>query len=150
MDIEGWQVVAAIAVPVLGFLGALAARERDPALYRKLRNASTALKDVNPSSDAYKSLDLLVAQQAAQIREREEANGNREFKPISLVLTLLVTVLVAGGLIFLVTWVTQTWGTGWAALSVPALIIGAFFGLLLIMAAVTTVYGEKDKAKAGK
>jgi hypothetical protein len=73
VDPEVWQVVVSALVPTLTLVGVLLTRaERTPALYRKLRHSSTALKELPADLvDAREAVAKLVVLQAERIHQRE-------------------------------------------------------------------------------
>ena len=134
-----WQILVALAVPVLGFLGALVSKDREPGAYRRLKHASEALASAPERTKARDALDQLVAVQAEGLRNKESARAARSLNPTNLILSIVLAVGGAFAGYWLWAWVQTTAQTPWVWLSVPvtgvvglaiAVIIGAAFGTI--------------------
>lgn len=130
-----WQFLAALAVPLFGFLGAIGQRERTPGQLRRLREAATALKDLPSDSEAHKALEELVRVQARAMVARE----SRRLNVTNLILSLILAGFAGWGTYGLTLWCFATWATpfGWLALTVSIalglllmLVVGAAFGTI--------------------
>jgi hypothetical protein len=76
VDLAVWQVIVSALVPILTLVGVLISRaERTPALYRKLRNSSTALKEVPAELvEVREAIAKLVVLQAERIHQQETSH----------------------------------------------------------------------------
>lgn len=131
-----WQFLAALAVPIFGLLGALGQKERTPGQLRRLRESSTALKDIPADSEAYAALSELVAVQARAIIARE----SRALNVTNLILTLILAAFAGGSTYGLSVWCVSVWGTGWAWVVLPLSVLIALAFMLLVGAAFGTIY----------
>lgn len=134
-----WQFLAAALVPVFGFLGALAQRERTPGQFRRMREAAAALKDLDPSNEAHAALSHLVAVQAAAIAEREA----RKLNVTNLVMSIIVSAFAGWGAYGLSVWAVGAWGTAWGGAVVPLAIVIGLVLALFVGASFSTLYNAK-------
>lgn len=143
-----WQLVAALAVPVLGFFGALLTSNRDPGEYRRLKHAADALGSVPAGSAAFASLEKLVVVQADSLRDRESARSKRKLNVANLVFSIILAIGGAVGAFFLWSWSASAWGSaaGWVA--TPASIIGGLMIALLVGGAFATIYNPANKRQS--
>lgn len=143
-----WQLVAALAVPVLGFFGSLLTSNRDPGEYRRLKHAADALGAVPTGSAAFASLEKLVVVQADALRDREAARSKRKLNVPNLVLSIILGIAGACGAFFLWSWSTSTWGSvlGWVV--TPVSVVGGLVIALLVGAAFATIYNPPNKGQS--
>lgn len=143
VDIQLGQVIAALAVPVLGLVGAMLQRDRTPARHKGLREAAQALKDAPPDSSAFKALDELVAAEARAVLSRTLAMGERQLNYANVVLSVVLTIIVGLIMLGLFNWASSTWGQPISWLVVPlASLVGVFLAVV-IAAAFGTIYNPR-------
>jgi hypothetical protein len=143
-----WQIVAAFAVPVLGFLGALLTSNRDPGEYRRLKHAAEALATAPPSSSASTALDELVTAQANSLRNREVARSGRNLNVFNLVLSIVFAAIGAVSAFWLWNWSASVWGTPLAWLVTPLCVVLGLLVALFVGAAFSTIYNPPAAKKS--
>ncbi|WP_217183999.1 hypothetical protein [Streptomyces sp. AC495_CC817] len=131
-----WQFLAAVAVPIFGFLGALGQRERTPGQFRRLREAAAALKELPPESDAHAALSELVATQARSLVARE----SRKLNVTNLILSFIVAGFAAWATYGLSVWCIGTWGSPVGAVALTVSIIVGLILMLFVGASFGTIY----------
>lgn len=148
MDPQIWQAAAAVAVPALGLMGGLLSRDRAPGMYRKLRHATAAIRDLPADAqEARGALEGVIVQQATAIRDREAHALTRRLNVTNVVLSVILTLFVAALMLPLISWVTSVWGTGFIWLVGPAGVILMLFGALLVGAAWATIFSPPKPRK---
>jgi Na+-transporting methylmalonyl-CoA/oxaloacetate decarboxylase gamma subunit len=148
MDAQTLQIATSILVPVLGFLGALANRERMPGLYRKLKHSTSALKDLPAeAANARQALERVVIAQAVAIQAREATSLTRRLNFSNLTLTIVVSLLIGAGIWGLFNWVAATIGTGWEWLSILTTVVSAVVGLIIVAASFSTLFNPPSEPK---
>ncbi|WP_353826697.1 hypothetical protein [Agromyces sp. SYSU T0242] len=135
MEPEIWQpIVLALAVPTLTLLTAIASKDRDPAIYRRLRHSSAALKEAPEGTTARSELDALVAAQAVKLRRRESARPRR-IKWMDLALAIIAFCVLAAVVWGMIAWTLSAWGGPWAWVALPATVVVGAVGVFM-----TTVF----------
>ncbi|WP_136025447.1 MULTISPECIES: hypothetical protein [unclassified Microbacterium] len=135
-----WQFLAAVAVPVFGFLGALGQRERTPGQFRRLREAAAALKDLPPGTEAHAAISELVAAQARSMTAREA----RTLNVTNLILSMILGGFAAWATYGLSVWCISTWATPWGWVSLTVSIVIGLALMLFVGAAFGTIYNPKS------
>ncbi|GAA1467143.1 hypothetical protein [Microbacterium thalassium] len=150
MDLDAWQpILIALAVPTLSLLTAILTKDRDPAIYRRLRHSSAALKDAPEGSAARSELDLLVVAQAAKLRSREESRP-RQIKWWDLFFAIAVFLVFAAVMWGMIAWTLATWGTPWAWLTTPATVVIGAVGIFFSSAFFGGVTTPREDPRARK
>ena len=119
-------VLAALATPVLAFVGKFAFDRRDPGAYRSLKRHAE-LYELVPNS-AKPALESLLKAEAERYSNRRIRHSTRKIKGSSL-----ATLIVVGVATALITWPI----VAWALLFWPAWILAslvALFGAALMLA----------------
>ncbi|WP_292767651.1 hypothetical protein [Microbacterium sp. UBA3486] len=131
MDMQAWQpILIALAVPVFALVTAVVTKDRDPALYRRLRHSTAALNEVPETSKARDALDLLVVAQAERLRARERSARRRKMNKANLALAVVLSVASAAIMWGLLTWVFAAWSSPWGWISLVATFV---IGLVLVL-----------------
>lgn len=141
-----WQFLAALAVPLFGFLGALGQRERTPGQFRRLREAAAALKDLPVESEAHQALSELVATQARAMIDRE----SRRLNATNLILSLILAAFAGWATYGLTLWTIGTSATSLSWLSLSVSIVLGLALMLVVGAAFGTIYNPPAIPKAGR
>jgi hypothetical protein len=142
-----WQIAAAFAVPVLGFLGALLSGNREPGGYRRLKHAADALAAVPAGSSAATALEELVEAHANALREQEAARQARHLNIFNLVMSIVLGVLGAFAGFCLWTWSAGVWGSPWGWVIFALAIVLGLCIVLLVAAAFGTIYNSPATKK---
>ena len=138
-----WQFLAALAVPIIGFLGAVAQRERTPAQVKRLREAVSALKELPVRSEAHEAVSALVVQQAQNLTERE----SRRLNVTNLIMSIILGVVVGFVSYLLIIGSVAAWPMpwGWVVVTVSA-IVGLML-MLFVGAAFGTIFNPPGSAR---
>jgi hypothetical protein len=142
-----WTAIVTIAPAVIGAIGVLLTRERQPRLYRNIARQADLLAKLPPAGDAYAEVQALLNLSAAALRERETGAIARKLNPTNVVLSIILSALAGTAAYFLVLWCTSTWGSPWGVVAIVATVIVGLFLALLVGAAFTTIFNPPTPKK---
>lgn len=145
-----WQIAAALAVPVLGFFGAVVSSNREPGAYRRLKHSVEALAAVQKDSEAYDVLENLVVAQATQLQRREAAKAERKLNKTNLTLSIVLSVVGAIGGFWLWSWSAAVWDSWAAWLVVPFSVVLGLIIVVFVAAAFGTLFNPPAPSKLTK
>lgn len=145
-----WQIFAALAVPVLGLVGAIATNNREPGAYRRLKHSVDSLAAVQKDSEAYAILQKLVVTQAGQLQRREAAKADRKLNGVNLTLSIIFSAIGAVGGFWLWNWSASVWDTGSAWVVVPLSVVIGLLIAAFVAAAFGTIFNPPAPPRAKK
>lgn len=141
-----WQTIAAVAVPIIGAVIGFFKGEHRTRIGRRLREHVKLLEAVRDNEPAATALNALIAAEAEEVRDRELRRLARKVNWTNVILSVVLTGLVAIAIYGLVEWVLASMGTFWVIVAVATLGMLGGLGALVVGAAFSTIFNPPNGA----
>lgn len=141
-----WSALGAIAVPLLGVLGAVL-KSLGSRHTKRIGHHADLLAKLTDAPAAHERMQQLLGKEVAWLDERLTGRLSRKLNGANVFLAVLLAALSAALFYFLAAWVVATVGTPWAWVSG---ITSGFLGMCLVVlvgAGFSTIYTPSKTAE---
>jgi hypothetical protein len=141
-----WSALGAIAVPLLGVLGAVL-KSLGSRHTKRIGHHADLLAKLTDAPAAHERMQALLSKEVAWLDERVTGRLSRKLNGGNVFLAIVLSVLSAALFYFLAAWVVATAGTPWAwASGIASGVLGVCL-VVLVAAGFSTIYDPPKTAE---
>lgn len=134
-----WQALTAVAVPLLSLLG-VAFKGTGTRLSKRMLHHIELANSLEDLGQARNTVISLIESEAEELKTRELARVARKLNKTNFILALILAALAGASIYFGWAWVSSTYGTGLAFVSVPVTIIVVLTFVVFAAAGLATMF----------